>query len=401
MRTDLKIGIAVGLLLILGVVVYFGVFSQGTKSEPTTQPGPSQDLTGDGGQTNILDTGRPPATPPAIADRGVPPATAPAPGSDTIVILPPAEGTTRPADRAEVATLEPIRRPAEPVRRPGEVIDPVLEPIDLADAGSAAPGGTTPSVDTVGWRTYVVQEGDLGFWGIAQKMYGDGKHYPFIAKANPDANSGSLRIGQPLRIPPLPKSTAPTGIDVGPGPAPTGGTPAAAPNTYTVQEGDQGFWGIAQKVYGDGNKWPILAKANPDVDSRALRIGQVLKVPPLSGAPAPAPAAPAGRGESRSTGAIPLGGQRTYIVQKGDSGYWGIAQKVYGNGKYFELIAKANPGVDPHNLQIGQEIVVPPLPSESATPTTGRAAPRSPASPAGSTRSPSATGSGDLILLPD
>jgi LysM repeat protein len=48
-----------------------------------------------------------------------------------------------------------------------------------------------------------------------------------------------------------------------------------------------------------------------------------------------------------------------YIVQKGDS-YWSIARAWYGDGAKMELIAQANPGVNPDRLQIGQKLVMPP-----------------------------------------
>ena len=56
-----------------------------------------------------------------------------------------------------------------------------------------------------GGRVYVVQKDDLGFWTIAEKIYGDGKHWRLIADANPGVDVEKLRAGQKLKIPPLPK----------------------------------------------------------------------------------------------------------------------------------------------------------------------------------------------------
>ena len=51
---------------------------------------------------------------------------------------------------------------------------------------------------------HVVQKSDVsGFWGIAKKLYGDARYWQVIAKANPSANSSSLRVGQKLLIPKL------------------------------------------------------------------------------------------------------------------------------------------------------------------------------------------------------
>lgn len=50
--------------------------------------------------------------------------------------------------------------------------------------------------------------------------------------------------------------------------------------TYTVQSGDSP-WVIAQKVYGDGTKYPIILSANGLTTSSRLRVGQVLQIPAL------------------------------------------------------------------------------------------------------------------------
>ncbi len=49
---------------------------------------------------------------------------------------------------------------------------------------------------------------------------------------------------------------------------------------------------------------------------------------------------------------------RTYVVQEGDT-LWRIALTVLGNGQRYRDILAANPGVEPHSLQIGQRLVIP------------------------------------------
>ncbi|MHC4981616.1 MAG: LysM peptidoglycan-binding domain-containing protein [Planctomycetota bacterium] len=51
-------------------------------------------------------------------------------------------------------------------------------------------------------------------------------------------------------------------------------------------------------------------------------------------------------------------------MEKGDLGFEVISKKVYGSGKHWKLIRDANPGVDTNNLQVGQELKIPPLPRE-------------------------------------
>lgn len=48
---------------------------------------------------------------------------------------------------------------------------------------------------------------------------------------------------------------------------------------HTVKQGDT-LWDLADKHYGDGSKWPEIAKANGVTDPRKLQIGQNLTIPP-------------------------------------------------------------------------------------------------------------------------
>ena len=48
----------------------------------------------------------------------------------------------------------------------------------------------------------------------------------------------------------------------------------------------------------------------------------------------------------------------TYTVKKGDTLY-GIARKKYNDGKQWQKIASANPGLSPSSLRVGQTIQLP------------------------------------------
>lgn len=58
------------------------------------------------------------------------------------------------------------------------------------------------------------------------------------------------------------------------------------------------------------------------------------------------------------------GKPQLYTVQKGDMGFWYIAQKVYKDGSKWHLIANANPQADSNNLRPRQKLVIPPLPKK-------------------------------------
>lgn len=66
----------------------------------------------------------------------------------------------------------------------------------------------------------------------------------------------------------------------GPGPAyepePLPTPPAA--RTYTIRKGDT-LWSIAQRMYGNGQKWVDIAQANQSIDPKKLAIGQQITLP--------------------------------------------------------------------------------------------------------------------------
>ena len=77
-------------------------------------------------------------------------------------------------------------------------------------------------------------------------------------------------------------------------------------------------------------------------------------------APIPAPALPvvsdAPTQAPTPVAAAPAGGK--YTVQKGDT-LWKIASASYGDGKQWQKIASANPGLSPGTLKAGQTIMIP------------------------------------------
>jgi nucleoid-associated protein YgaU len=381
MRTDVKIGIAVALLFVIAVVSYYAIFGGGDQADPNGQGTEVAGLHGgEGARVGDGNTG--PGSPALPRFGGLPPdpitpppsepeaPNAPAPeppgtpGISITPIRPEAPGTP-----ASPGTSEP---PGSPTIRE-EVITPSLEP--PSELGpTIREESITPAIDTgvpsilprLGpgpgpvptpagpERTYVVQEGDAGFWAIAEKVYGDGRHWAVIAKANPDADSNALRPGRKLRIPPKPAeaSRAAAGPAGGLVIGPTG------QRHYIVKKGDAGFWGIAQAVYGDGKHWALIAKANPNVNSIALKPGDRLAIPPQPSAATVRPAEPVPTVD-------PATGDRLYVVAKSDTaGFWGIARKAYGSGVYWPVIAKANANVNSSSLKVGQKLVLPKLTEE-------------------------------------
>lgn len=187
-------------------------------------------------------------------------------------------------------------------------------------------GTTTPtSVNTeetasVEGKKHTVATGE-NLWSIAQKYYNDGFKWTEIRDANNLSNSDAITVGQELIIPNIEASdsadlASPTAIAsatpsaavsptpvISPTPTVTP-TPAITPTavatstpstqiekpteapadttitgtTYTVVRGDS-LWKIAQKAYGDGNRWVEIAKANKLANPNLIHAGNVFTLP--------------------------------------------------------------------------------------------------------------------------
>ena len=387
MRTDVKIGIAVGMVLCATAVIWI-VLAGGKGPEQPVQQGPTKQA-----NRQVVDPNAAPGPPetvhlidpavipegstaplPAVARPGASETTTPGPAEIVPVVAPEDAGTevvTIVPHLPEDANSGPAARNTDPVIiEPVAVGPPVHE--GVVDSGSeiipvsVSPGGVADRArgreraDAAAGDPYVVQEGD-SLWTIAEKAYGNGKYFAHIHKANPSIRPSQLRPGQKLTIPPLPKTevaaegaTTPAGrhgaVVVG----------AAGEKVYVVKKGDM-LWKIAEdpEVYGKGEYWHMIQKANPGVNPRALRPGQRLKIPPLAGVGA----------EPRTARRAPVVGKAptetepgTHVVAAGDAGgFSGIAKKAYGSAALWPAIQKANPDVDTRRLRAGQELILPSL----------------------------------------
>ncbi len=400
MSTDYKIGIVVGLLVLILGVTYF--LMSGSE-EPAPQPQLSQEEK----EPNepVLGEGTDPGTP--VADEGQKLDSDTGPGENLPASPPSGEQPPDTAKQAMDTEKEPVvgwnldedadsevSEEVLAISEPTETEEPVLPKITDADEDDGFKVNVDadsvlkepdPVITTVkepqqvnldGKTMYTVRKGDLGFWYIAVKVYGEGngKFWTHIRDANPGADSNALRPGQVLTIPPLPVRTM------------VGREPPAAPKNYGRTISDPagqkiyvvgksepaGLWGIAARpeVYGKGHYWQHIQKANPVAakDPTRLKPGTRLIIPPLPQkiSTVPSPARDSSQRSIADHGrTIVQDGRRYYIVQAGDAGYWGVAKRVYGNGKYEYLVDRANPGVDTNSLQPGDKLYVPPRPPDT------------------------------------
>ncbi len=167
-----------------------------------------------------------------------------------------------------------------------------------------------------GTRPYTIRAGD-NFYRLAQQF---NTTVAAIISANPLVNPNSLQIGQQICIPRQPIFPA----------CPEG-------NYYTIKAGDT-LYSIARSY---NISLDDLIEANPQIDPRRLFVGQVICIP-LAVPPVTCPE-----------------GTTPYTVVAGDTLY-AIARRF--NVPYDALV-EANPGIDPERLLIGQQICIPaPLP---------------------------------------
>jgi LysM repeat protein len=159
---------------------------------------------------------------------------------------------------------------------------------------------------------YTIKPGDT-FYKLARQF---NTTIPAIISANPLVNPLFLQIGQTICIPRQ---------QVFP-PCPEG-------NYYIIKAGDT-LYSIARRY---NVSLDDLIEANPGIDPDRLAIGQVICIP-LAVPPVECPA-----------------GTEPYTIKRGDT-FYKIARRF---NVTLDSLLKANPGVNPDALLIGQKICIP------------------------------------------
>ncbi|MDY7108363.1 MAG: LysM peptidoglycan-binding domain-containing protein [Planctomycetota bacterium] len=123
----------------------------------------------------------------------------------------------------------------------------------------------------------------------------------------------------------------------------------AAHTPYVVKDGDT-LSSIAQRWFGEAARWELIQQANPAIDPRNLRIGQVLLLP--------------ARNETHDDEQRSAGGSGTYTVRSGDT-LSSIARARLGAERHWRLIYEANRrliGSNPDAIAVGMELIIPERP---------------------------------------
>lgn len=141
--------------------------------------------------------------------------------------------------------------------------------------------------------------------------------------------------------------------------------PATQPGTYTIKPGDT-FSSIAVSVFGAERHWLAIADANPKVDSRRMRVGQVIKLPDLTAASATT-VSPSVKTDSTTTSTptvAPTPSKDSHVVRAGET-LWAIAKEHYGKGELWHHLYKTNRdviGSKPGNVRAGMTLRIAALP---------------------------------------
>ena len=178
-----------------------------------------------------------------------------------------ARATIAPSCSQENARWITARIRGDESERPDELSGPDEgESSDEVASGSVETGTTIQKTPPEAYGSWVVSEGDT-FTSIAEEWFGDSSKWTLIAKANPLADPGRLRLGQKLRLPP--KDTQ-MSVEVTEG-------------VHVVSSGET-LSDIAFAYYGNAKYWQNIYDANRTLigdDPAVLSAGIRLTMPKI------------------------------------------------------------------------------------------------------------------------
>ena len=243
---------------------------------------------------------------------------------------------------------------------PGVGSAAVDEPIVIvADPSSDGAGRTRPDPfeSGTGEEPAYAQADAAAFW---DRIYGGGsaEETPLrttTPPADPDAPAVEVDVEETPRTSLGPIGDVP-GVSSQPPASPAGG------GTYEIKSNDS-FYTIARDQLGDASLYPLLERANPDVDPRRLRPGTTIVLPDRSSADA----GTSGRRSTPVEVARSIDPDSQHVVAAGET-LSGISLQRYGRSIFWHDIHVANRAVigdDPGRLAVGMVLDLPQLPEGS------------------------------------
>jgi nucleoid-associated protein YgaU len=262
MQRDVKVGIAIGVLIIALVAVFWWA----QKDEDDITIVRRGQRSGEDGDTLAAPSQRSPIE----QYRDLEPTDMPSADARVVDGVEQGPAVPLPVDDEETGRIALTETDAAP----GTGGEPPSDRATAPPAPPSAPAGAPPAAGAT--REYVVKSGE-SLSTIAKKHYGTESRWKEIWKANRDVlpDPNVVREGMRLKIP---------GADAAAQPPPDAtvrdaGTSEAS--VHSVKKAETLF-GIAQRYYGDGGKWRRILEANRELldDENALRPGMKLTIPP-------------------------------------------------------------------------------------------------------------------------
>ncbi len=332
MRKDLKIGLAIGAVLLVVLIVYAAVPKGG--DDTIAQSG------GGAGDTPTSDT------------------------NSAAVTAETSTSTPAPADtqRAAANAREESTTPAKPDEH---AATPKPDPFDNAGKTGAKESTETASNNNAAggdvWAT-VLEKGELPVHTVTPVSLSASKfEKPEAGKTSTETKAIEPKAKLGAESTPISTDTV-TGGETSKKSEAIDSTSVAgaAPRTHKVAKGED-YSKIAKMVYGDSKYYLKIEEANPNLDATKLKPGTVINLPDL--------AAVKGKSSSDTSAAVTASdkkiGDNEYRVVSNDSLYK-IAMKKYGSSSMADAIYEANKstiGDDPAKLKIDMVLKLPPNPA--------------------------------------
>jgi len=376
MRNDVKLGFAIGGVLLAVLIVYVLVVPGGSSANKQVSTSNGKvTLEPVGGGAATTQPSAPPAAPPASFTPQSP-AVPSAASNDTQAAKTDALGSAGDASdpAKDAATAEASKSDTSAAAKPasGNGNNKDIDWNKLLNEQPMAMA-QTPVAGSVKGKSAKVET------SYAQQSEGEVK--PAVALAPVETprsetlpQSNDTAPTQPPADKQIVESTPPS--DTASSGAATTQPSSGAARTHQVRAGET-LSTISAAAYGSPNLYPAIIRANPGIDANHLKVGTILKLPDVKSVrPSGAPSA---LGSDAVADARTAGGHvaaastpltnKQYRVASGDSLYK-ISIKLYGKSSMAQKIYDLNKqtiGEDSHKLKVGQVLELPEAPTVTAS----------------------------------
>jgi nucleoid-associated protein YgaU len=286
----------------------------------------------------------------------------------TVVLLPPATDTTQQPDQSTPSHSSDANTPAPGDTHNGSTPAQTPAPDVTANAGGAGSSGTPPKDSTDSknaapdWAALLAASNVQDIHAMMGQSHATGVtpavDHPDVpandVETTADHDHGGMTFdsGEPTT-------------------RPTASVSSATPRTHTVQSGET-LAAIAKSVYGKSGMYIAIEKANPNINPNRLKVGTVLTLPSAnteSSSSSSSSSTDSITPTRHSHASAALDSTTEYRVQPGDSLHK-IAVKLYGNAARSDELYTSNKeviGDDPAKLKVGEVLKLPEPPTATAS----------------------------------